>query len=87
MQPVILGIILGVIVGLINFSLMIKTAKNVSQISKDKAAYYVLLRNLIRITLYGVAVIGSVLLEGINALGTGAGIVGGRLTLFDKTFT
>lgn len=84
MQPVILGIILGVAVGLINFSLLIKTAKNVSQIPQDKAAAYVLLRNLIRIVLYGAAVIGSVLVEGINALGTGAGIVAVGLLYLTK---
>lgn len=75
MQAVILGVLLGVLVGLINFRLLLKTNEKVTDLTPNKAGVYVMLSYFIRIVLYAAAVIASVLIEGINALGTGAGIL------------
>lgn len=75
LQAIILGTILGVVVGLINFNLLIKSSKSVIDKTPKNAGAYVMLRYFIRIILYAAAVIAAVLIDGINAIATGAGII------------
>lgn len=86
MLPVILGIILGIAVGLINFSLLIKTAEKVSKISPEKVGVYVIVQYLIRVALYAGAIIISVLFNEVNALATGVAIVAVGMIYFIKYY-
>ncbi|NLY70096.1 MAG: hypothetical protein GX076_00160 [Clostridiales bacterium] len=83
MLPVVLGAILGVAVAWFNFRLLLRTVEGVSKTTKSTETY-VLSRNLLRSTLYAVAIIASVMLEQINALATGAGIVAVAIIYFIK---
>ncbi len=82
MLPVILGAILGVVVSWINFRLLLSAAEGVNK-SKSVEAY-VILRNFIRLILYAAVIIASVMLDQINALATGAGILAVALIYFIK---
>ena len=75
MLPVILGLLLGAVVGLINFGLLVRLSDKVADMEAKKAGAMVLLGYLLRIVLYGGAVIAAVLLPGIDPLATGGGIL------------
>ena len=75
MQPIILGIILGAAAGLINFTLLVKIAKNVEGMEPRRAGILVMTSYFGRIGLYAAVIILSVLSERINPLATGGGLL------------
>ena len=75
MQPVILGFLLGAAVGLINFGLLVRLSDKVADMEAKKAGALVMFGYLLRIVLYGGAVIAAVVLPGIDPLATGGGIL------------
>jgi hypothetical protein len=75
MQSVILGLLLGLAVGLINFKLLIRITAMVGEMPAKQAGLTVMLGYFLRISLYGAAILGSVMIDWINPLATGAGIL------------
>lgn len=72
---IILGFLLGAAVSYINVTLLLKLSTKVANMPAKQSGYFVLGGYLVRILLYGGAIILSVLWEGMNPIATGVGIL------------